>query len=118
MFVGNVASYPGWQATVVSLIHVQNVEVIHKCQALDKCITEDVRKKLGFHLLGANDYEYYLRIVRLEDYYGGKDRQLEALIDNLRCLGKVGKERGAEAEAHFALDHFLMSCLVTLLTNR
>ena len=54
--------------------------------------TDSVRKQMGFSTLGATAYEYYQRVVRLEQWFGGKDLHEKCLMDNLLCLKKVGKK--------------------------
>ena len=69
-FSGNVDAYPGWQENFYRIVHVQAVPLIHKVNALDQAVSQDIKSKL-FRDLGSSAEDYLLRIRRLEERIRG-----------------------------------------------
>ena len=106
VFSGKVLDYPAWQATFKHNVHVQNVDVMWKCIAFDQYVTEDVRTQL-FGGLGTGANEYLLRTRRMDEKFGGKQRQMISMMKQLECLKNIDKSPGALQQATFTLQHII-----------
>ena len=107
-FYGTVGSYPGWKQSFIEMVHVQNTPVAYKCRALDAYVTDGVRTSL-FKNLGYNEHEYALRIERLEQFFGGEDRQIAYLIGELSNISKMGDSTRALMKTEQSLARYLDS---------
>ena len=106
VFQGNILDYPSWQATFYCNVHVQNQVVMYKCLALDQAVSLEIKKNL-FSGLGTSAYEYWLRTQRLDDTYGGQQRQTMALVNQLDCLGDVSKSMEMLQKSVFVLQQII-----------
>ena len=106
IFSENILDYPSWQSTICQSIHVQNRPVMQKCLALDSCVSDRLRSEM-FTGLGTSAYEYWLRTQRLDDRFGGEQRQMAALMYKLDCLRNVEKSTQALQQAVYVLQHII-----------
>ena len=109
-FNGNIDAYPGWQENFYRIVHVQAVPLIHKVNALDQGVSQDVKNKL-FKDLGSSAEDYLLRIRRLEEEFGGSGRHLNQMIKRMKAVGEIGKNYEKVRDATYALERFICSNL-------
>ena len=109
-FNGTVDAYPGWQENFYRVVHVQPVPLIHKVNALDQAVSQDVKNKL-FKDLGSSAEDYLLRIRRLEEEFGGSGRHLNQMIKRMKAVGEIGKNYEKVRDATYALERFVCSNL-------
>merc|ERR1711893_94365 len=106
IFEGGILDYPSWQSTFYCNVHIQNQVVMYKCLALDQAVSPAIRRSL-FTGLGTSAHEYWMRTQRLEDAYGGQQRQTMALVNRLDCLKSIGKKGSGLQEAVFVLQQII-----------
>ena len=109
-FNGTVDAYPGWQENFYRIVHVQAVPLIHKVNALDQAVSNEVKSKL-FRDLGSSAEDYLLRVRRLEEEYGGSGRHLSKMIKRMKAVGEIGKNYEKVRDAAYALERFICSNL-------
>ena len=107
-FEGTVASYPGWRENFYRMVHVQAVPLIHKVNALEQGVSQEVKRKL-FKDLGCSAADYIIRIKRLEKEYGGSGKHVTTMIERIKAIGEIGKNYEKVRDAAFALERFLDS---------
>ena len=88
-------------------LHVQNVHVSYKCEALDLSVSSQVRERF-FEDLDDTADDYLLRIKRLEINFGGPDKRLtklNRLVQDIKDLGPRSHEKIEQAA--FILEKLL-----------
>ena len=111
-FEGDVESFPSWQETFYTTVHIQNTQCCHKATAFDQAVSPSIRKKL-FKNLGKSPQEYLLRIIRMEETYGSKAQQLGNMVEKISEIRKIHPRSPAHVvqSALYALERFLFSNL-------
>ena len=87
---GTIHDYPNFRHTYYRMVFVQREHYMHKILALEQMVPEDIRKEL-FHGLHNTVSDLGQRLQRLEDRYGGQEKQLKQIINDLQKLGAKGK---------------------------
>ena len=91
-FIGTREDYVRWQPLFYLDIHIQPTRSIQaKCEALDMCVTPDVREEIFTNLHFTAD-DYVERIERLVHNYGGVDALQDTLIARLKSLTELKDE--------------------------
>ena len=81
-FDGTVKGYPAFRKNFYELVYVQRVGYLHKLMALEYMVPEKIQKEL-FGDLDNSAAHFGRRIKRLEQRFGGQDRQEQYLIEML-----------------------------------
>ena len=81
-FDGTVKGYPAFRKNFYELVYVQRVGYLHKLMALEYMVPEKIQKEL-FGDLDNSAAHFGRRIKRLEQRFGGQDRQEQYLIELL-----------------------------------
>ena len=81
-FDGTVKGYPAFRKNFYELVYVQRVGYLHKLMALEYMVPEKIQKEL-FGDLDNSAAHFGRRIKRLEQRFGGQDRQEQYLIEVL-----------------------------------
>ena len=81
-FDGTVKGYPAFRKNFYELVYVQRVGYLHKLMALEYMVPDKVQKEL-FGDLDNSAAHFGRRIKRLEQRFGGQDRQEQYLIEVL-----------------------------------
>ena len=87
---GSIRDYPNFKHTYYRMVFVQREHYMHKILALEQMVPEDVKKEL-FHGLHNTVSDLGQRLRRLEDRYGGQERQLKQIVGDLQKLTNKGK---------------------------
>ena len=108
LFDGQVANYPGWQENFYRVVHVQAVPLIHKVNALDQAVNQEVKNKY-FKDLTSSAEDYLIRIRRLEEKFGGPGKHLSNMMQRIKAVSEIGKDLTKVQDAIFALERFIES---------
>ena len=87
---GTVRGYPGFKQIFYQLIYVQREHYIHKILALEQLVPDSVKKEL-FQGLQYTVDDLGQRLERLEDRYGGQEKQVELIVNDLQRLQSKGR---------------------------
>ena len=87
---GTIRDYPNFKHTYYRLVFVQREHYMHKILALEQMVPEEVKKEL-FHGLHNTVSDLGQRLRRLEDRFGGQEKQLKQIVNDLQKLANKGK---------------------------
>ena len=88
-FDGTLRGYPGFRSNFYNMVYVQREHYLTKLLALEYMVPDKVKQTL-FHGLQNTIQDFGHRLVRLEEEFGGTERQVQYLVDLLdkaRCRG-------------------------------
>ena len=81
-FDGTVRGYPGFRSNFYNMVYVQREHYLKKLLALEYMVPEKVKPSL-FHGLQNTIQDFGHRLTRLEEEFGGTERQVQHLVDLL-----------------------------------
>ena len=81
-FDGSVRGYPGFRSNFYNMVYVQREHYLTKLLALEYMVPDKVKRSL-FHGLQNTIQDFGHRITRLEEEFGGSERQVQYLVDLL-----------------------------------
>ena len=87
---GTIRDYPNFKHNYYRMVFVQREHYMHKILALEQMVPDSIKKEL-FHGLHNTVPDLGHRLRRLEDRYGGQEKQLKQIINDLQKLGAKGK---------------------------
>ena len=87
---GSIRDYPGFKHNYYRMVFVQREHYMHKILALETMVPESVKKEL-FHGLQYTVEDLGQRLRRLEDRYGGEEKQMKHLVNDLQKLQSRGR---------------------------
>ena len=87
---GTVRDYPGFKHNYYRMVYVQREHYMHKILALEQMVPEQIKKEL-FHGLQYTVEDLGQRLQRLEDRYGGQEKQTKQIVNDLQRLHTRGR---------------------------
>ena len=87
---GTIKEYPLFRHSYHSLVFAQREHYIYKIMALEYMVPDSIKKEL-FHGLHNTIQDLGHRILRLEERYGGQEKQMKTLVESLQSV--QGKNR-------------------------
>ena len=87
---GSIRDYPNFKHTYYRMVFVQREHYLHKILALEQMVPESIKTEL-FHGLHHTVSDLGQRLRRLEDRFGGQEKQLKQIVNDLQKLGNKGK---------------------------
>ena len=87
---GTVRDYPGFKHNYYRMVYVQREHYMHKVLALERMVPENIKKEL-FHGLQYTVEDLGQRLRRLEDRYGGQEKQTKQIVNDLQRLQGKGR---------------------------
>ena len=88
-FDGKVRGYPGFRSNFYNMVYVQREHYHPKLLALEYMVPEKIKQSL-FHGLQNTLQDFGHRLTRLEEEFGGSERQVQYLVDLLDKARKRG----------------------------
>ena len=95
---GTIRDYPGFKHNYYRMIYVQREHYMHKILALEVMVPEHIKKEL-FHGLHYTVEDLGQRLQRLEDRFGGQEKQMKQIVNELQKLQTRGRVPYAELRA-------------------
>ena len=93
-FDGTIRGYPGFRSNFYNMVFVQREHYLNKNLALEYMVPDKVKQTL-FHGLDNTLQDFGHRLKRLEEEFGGSDRQVQYLHDLLTEKAKKKRKPGA-----------------------
>ena len=87
---GSIRDYPNFKHTYYRMVFVQREHYMHKILALEQMVPDTIKTEL-FHGLHHTVSDLGQRLRRLEDRFGGQEKQLKQIVNDLQKLGGKGK---------------------------
>ena len=81
-FDGTVRGYPGFRSNFYNMVYVQREHYLAKLLALEYMVPEKIKQTL-FHGLQNTIQDFGHRLTRLEEEFGGSERQVQYIVDLL-----------------------------------
>ena len=87
---GIIWDYPKFKHTYYHMVFAQREHYMHKILALEQMVPKSIKSEL-FHGLHNTVQNLCQRIRRLEDWYGGQEKQLKQIVNDLQKLARKGR---------------------------
>ena len=87
---GTVRDYPGFKHNYYRMVYVQREHYMHKILALEQMVPDNIKTEL-FHGLQYTVEDLGQRLQRLEDRFGGQEKQMKQIVQELQRLQGRGK---------------------------
>ena len=87
---GSIRDYPGFKHNYYRMVYVQREHYMHKVLALEQMVPEHIKKEL-FHGLQYTVEDLGQRLQRLEDRFGGQEKQTKQIVSDLQKLQQRGR---------------------------
>ena len=95
---GTIRDYPSFKHNFNRVIYVQREHYMHKILALEVMVPERIKTEL-FHGPQYTVEDLGQRLQRLEDRYGGQEKQIKQIVQDLQKLQTKGKVPYTELRA-------------------
>ena len=97
-FDGTVKGYPAFKKNFFELVYAQRIGYLHKLMALEYMLPDKIKREL-FYDLDNSPVHFGMRIKRLEQHFGGRDRQVQHVMEILnQAKSKYSGKRVPYAE--------------------